>query len=108
MVAAPARVCVQLSRRDWLKAPSASRAAAILVTKALRMFRIDPRTIGVEEARRREALAREIAEGWRDWEEFKSRIHALQLDYKWDGQPRDDRGSTASGRSRSPYASPVT
>jgi hypothetical protein len=34
------------------------------------MLRIDPRYIGTEEARRREALAREIAEGWRDWEEY--------------------------------------
>ena len=62
------------------------------------MFRIDPRTIGAEEARRREALAREIAEGWRDWEEFKSRIHALQLERKWDGQPRDDRGRYSFGK----------
>jgi len=53
------------------------------------MFRIDPRYIGVEEARRREALAREIAEAWRDWEEFKRRICALQFESKYEGQPRD-------------------
>jgi hypothetical protein len=62
------------------------------------MFRIDPRYIGIEEAHRREALAREIAEGWRDWEEFKHQICALQLERKWDGQPRDEGGRYSFGK----------
>lgn len=61
------------------------------------MFRIDPRYIGVEEARRREELGREIDEAWRDWWEFKRSIEALQLETKWDGQPRD-RGRYGFGK----------
>ena len=62
------------------------------------MFRINPRFIGVEEARRREALAHEIGEAWRVWAEFKLKIESLQLETKWDGQPRDDRGRYSFGK----------
>src|SRR4051812_18024736 len=58
------------------------------------MFRIDPRYIGVEEARRREALAREIAEAWRDWAEFKREMaldRVRQLDPHWRAQSATSR-----------------
>lgn len=71
------------------------------------MFRIDPRFIGVEEARRREALAREIDQAWRDWADFKRKIAALQLETKWDGQPHDELGRFDFGKKPKPGSEPV-
>jgi hypothetical protein len=66
------------------------------------MFRIDPRYIGVEAARRRELLAREIDAAWDDWAEFKRAVCAQQFEFKGDGESRDDRGRFSFGKKPKP------
>jgi len=48
------------------------------------------------------ALQRELLDLRRDWEELKREIRAQQLDQKWDGQPRDDRGRFSFGKKPKP------
>ena len=52
-------------------------------------FEETDRATAQQKAARQQALARELEEIRRDWEELKREFHAQPFESKWDGQPRD-------------------